>query len=89
MQPLLTHHHDTRFDKLDRITTQLHSVPPRHCALVSHRHVAVSLLLLFALPLRFQLDALAKAHPTQFKLWYTIDRPSDGWKYDKVRTNDS
>lgn len=35
---------------------------------------------------RFQLDALAKAHPNQFKLWYTIDRPSDGWKYDKVRT---
>lgn len=31
-----------------------------------------------------QLDALAKAHPTQFKLWYTLDNPTDGWKFDKV-----
>lgn len=27
---------------------------------------------------------MAKAHPNQFKLWYTVDRPSDGWKFDKV-----
>lgn len=32
-----------------------------------------------------QLDAMAKAHPNQFKLWYTLDRPEDGWTYGKVR----
>ncbi|CAN0430754.1 unnamed protein product, partial [Ectocarpus fasciculatus] len=33
--------------------------------------------------LRDELDALAEANPDRFKLWYTLDRPTDGWKYDK------
>lgn len=36
----------------------------------------------------FQLDALAEKNPDRFKLWYTLDRPTDGWKYDKVMTSD-
>lgn len=32
---------------------------------------------------------MAKAHPNQFKLWYTVDRPSDGWKFDKVKKETS
>ena len=28
---------------------------------------------------------MAKAHPTQFNLWYTLDRPEEGWKYGTVR----
>lgn len=31
--------------------------------------------------LREELEEVAKAHPNQFKLWYTIDRPSEGWQY--------
>ena len=31
---------------------------------------------------REQLEALQSAHPDQFKLWYTVDRPKEGWKYD-------
>ncbi|XP_049837035.1 NADH-cytochrome b5 reductase 2 isoform X1 [Schistocerca gregaria] len=31
--------------------------------------------------LREELEEVSKAHPEQFKLWYTIDRPSEGWKY--------
>lgn len=31
--------------------------------------------------LRDELDALAKAHPTRFRLWYTVDRPAEGWQY--------
>lgn len=33
-----------------------------------------------------QLDAMATAYPDRFKLWYTLDRPSEGWEYDKVMT---
>ncbi|CAM9533725.1 unnamed protein product [Scytosiphon promiscuus] len=33
--------------------------------------------------LRDELDAMAEAHPNRFKLWYTVDRPGDGWKFDK------
>ncbi|XP_063800565.1 NADH-cytochrome b5 reductase 2 isoform X2 [Pseudophryne corroboree] len=31
--------------------------------------------------LRAELDSVAKEHPDQFKLWYTLDRPPQGWKY--------
>ncbi|XP_075043585.1 NADH-cytochrome b5 reductase 2 [Mixophyes fleayi] len=31
--------------------------------------------------LRTELDVVAKEHPNQFKLWYTLDRPPKGWKY--------
>jgi cytochrome-b5 reductase len=27
------------------------------------------------------LDDLAKKHPDQFKLWYTLDFPPENWKY--------
>lgn len=74
----------------------LHSLGPSYAALLSARPrfclVSIDPLpYLFLVPCLFavsalQLDALAKAHPNQFKLWYTVDRPSDGWKFDKVRT---
>ncbi len=31
--------------------------------------------------LREELEEIRKEHPQQFKLWYTVDRPKDGWKY--------
>ncbi|CAN0240529.1 unnamed protein product, partial [Hapterophycus canaliculatus] len=31
--------------------------------------------------LRDELDAMAEAHPNRFNLWYTVDRPGDGWKF--------
>ncbi|KAM4617965.1 NADH-cytochrome b5 reductase 2 [Discoglossus pictus] len=32
--------------------------------------------------LRKELEDLAKNHPDQFKLWFTLDRPPQGWKFD-------
>lgn len=46
-----------------------------------------SLSLLFAnqseddILVREELEAVQQAHPDRFKLWYTVDRPKDGWKY--------
>lgn len=31
--------------------------------------------------LREELEEAAAKNPDQFKLWYTVDRPEDGWKY--------
>ncbi|XP_068004035.1 NADH-cytochrome b5 reductase 2 [Melanerpes formicivorus] len=31
--------------------------------------------------LRAELEDLAKSHPEQFTLWYTLDRPPQDWKY--------
>lgn len=37
--------------------------------------------------LRNELEELAKKHPDQFKVWYTLDRPADGWKYSSGFVN--
>ncbi len=44
--------------------------------------------------LREELEEVRKEHPDRFKLWYTVDRPGDGWKYssgfvseDMIREN--
>lgn len=31
--------------------------------------------------LRKELEEVAEEHPERFKLWYTVDRPTEGWKY--------
>ncbi|XP_066999551.1 NADH-cytochrome b5 reductase 2 isoform X2 [Anabrus simplex] len=31
--------------------------------------------------LKKELEEVAKKHPSQFKLWYTVDRPTEAWKY--------
>lgn len=31
--------------------------------------------------LRNELESIESEHPDQFKLWFTVDRPVDGWKY--------
>ncbi|XP_036115185.1 NADH-cytochrome b5 reductase 2 isoform X2 [Molossus molossus] len=31
--------------------------------------------------MRKELEEVAKTHPEQFSLWYTLDRPPAGWKY--------
>jgi len=31
--------------------------------------------------LRQELEEVEKEHPDRFKLWYTVDRPTEGWKY--------
>ncbi|KAK3907454.1 NADH-cytochrome b5 reductase 2 [Frankliniella fusca] len=33
--------------------------------------------------LRDQLDELAARHPDQFKVWYTVDKAPQGWKYSE------
>ena len=30
---------------------------------------------------RERLEAIQAEHPERFKLWYTVDRPKEGWKY--------
>ncbi|GBP03627.1 NADH-cytochrome b5 reductase 2 [Eumeta japonica] len=37
---------------------------------------------------RTELETAEKEHPQQFKLWYTIDRPTEGWKYSSGFIND-
>merc|ERR1719153_1570517 len=31
--------------------------------------------------LKAELEELAEQYPERFHLWYTIDRPTEGWKY--------
>ncbi|XP_075235126.1 NADH-cytochrome b5 reductase 3-like isoform X2 [Lycorma delicatula] len=31
--------------------------------------------------LRSELEVVATKYPEQFKLWYTVDKPTEGWKY--------
>lgn len=31
--------------------------------------------------LKAELEEVAEQHPDRFKLWYTVDRPTEGWKY--------
>lgn len=31
--------------------------------------------------LRSELESLAAKYPEQFRLWFTVDRPTEGWKY--------
>ena len=31
--------------------------------------------------LRKELEAVQTEHPDRFKLWYTVDRPGEGWQY--------
>ena len=38
--------------------------------------------------LREELEEVAKKHPDQVKLWYTIDTASEGWKYSTGFVND-
>ncbi|XP_015511898.1 NADH-cytochrome b5 reductase 2 isoform X1 [Neodiprion virginianus] len=37
--------------------------------------------------LRDELETVAKAHPQQFKLWYTLDTSSEGWQYSTGHIN--
>ncbi|XP_044729780.1 NADH-cytochrome b5 reductase 2 [Chrysoperla carnea] len=37
---------------------------------------------------RKELEEVLEKHPDQFKLWYTLDTPSEGWKYSTGFVND-
>ncbi|CAB3983730.1 NADH-cytochrome b5 reductase 3-like [Paramuricea clavata] len=37
--------------------------------------------------LREELEEILENHPDRFKLWYTLDRPPDGWKYSSGFVN--
>ncbi|XP_026326367.1 NADH-cytochrome b5 reductase 2-like isoform X2 [Hyposmocoma kahamanoa] len=39
--------------------------------------------------LREELERYQKDHPSQMKLWYTVDRPTDGWTYSSGFINDT
>jgi len=38
--------------------------------------------------LREELERIQKANPDRFKVWYTVDRPTDGWKYSSGFINE-
>ncbi|XP_053600183.1 NADH-cytochrome b5 reductase 2 isoform X2 [Plodia interpunctella] len=38
--------------------------------------------------LRDELEKYQREYPTQFKVWYTVDRPTEGWKYSSGFIND-
>ncbi|RXG56199.1 NADH-cytochrome b5 reductase 2 [Armadillidium vulgare] len=38
--------------------------------------------------LRPELEEVANSHPNRFKLWYTVDRPTEGWKYSSGFVDD-
>merc|ERR1711970_1365456 len=35
-----------------------------------------------------ELEEVEKEHPDRFKLWYTVDRPNEGWQYSSGFIND-
>jgi len=37
--------------------------------------------------LRQELEQVQKDHPDRFKLWFTVDRPTEGWKYSSGFVN--
>jgi len=37
---------------------------------------------------REELERIQKEHPTRFSLWYTLDRPDDGWSYSSGFVNE-
>ena len=37
--------------------------------------------------LRNELEEVQKSHPDRFKLWYTVDRPGEGWSYSSGFVN--
>lgn len=63
----------------------------RHMTKHPEDHTQVSLL--FAnqtekdILLREELDNVAKTHPEQVKVWYTLDSSSDGWKFSTGHIN--
>lgn len=38
--------------------------------------------------LRSELEEIQKMHPEQFKIWYTVDRPKEDWKYSSGFINE-
>ena len=38
--------------------------------------------------LRKELEEVSAAQPNRFKLWYTLDRPSESWKFSSGFVND-
>ena len=63
-------------------------------ALLPGQRIDIKIWLLFAnqteedILLREQLELLAASNSDRFKLWYTIDRPGDDWKYSKGFINE-
>lgn len=57
--------------------------------ITSDKNDSTELALIFAnqtekdILVRKELEEVVKEHPNQFKLWYTLDVPSDGWKFSK------
>ena len=59
------------------------------------KRVDIKIWLLFAnqteqdILLREELERIVSSHADRFQLWYTVDRPSDDWKYSKGFINDT
>ncbi|CAD5230720.1 unnamed protein product [Bursaphelenchus xylophilus] len=62
--------------------------------ILKHEDDPTKISLLFAnqteedILLRDHLDRLAKENPDRFKVWYTVDRPPENWKYSQGFIND-
>jgi cytochrome-b5 reductase len=72
----------------------LNEILKEQTSIVPGERVDIKIWLLFAnqteqdILLRDILEQLAESHSDRFKLWYTVDRDSEGWKYSKGFIND-
>jgi cytochrome-b5 reductase len=73
----------------------LNEILKEQTSIVPGERVDIKIWLLFAnqteqdILLRDELEQLAASNSDRFKLWYTVDRESDGWKYSKGFINDT
>jgi len=67
----------------------LNEILKEQAALLPGQRIDIQIWLLFAnqteedILLRDELEQLAATNSDRFKLWYTLDRPNDEWKYSK------
>ena len=72
----------------------LNEILKEQTSIVPGQHVDIKIWLLFAnqteedILLREELEQLAASNSDRFKLWYTVDRNNEEWKYSKGFIND-
>jgi len=72
----------------------LNEILKEQTSILPSQRVDIKMWLLFAnqteqdILLRDELELLAASNSDRFKLWYTVDRESDGWKYSKGFINE-
>ncbi|CAF1252949.1 unnamed protein product [Adineta steineri] len=73
----------------------LNEILKEQTSIVYGEHVDIKIWLLFAnqterdILLRDEIEQLAESYSDRFKLWYTVDRESEEWKYSKGFINET